>query len=167
MQVAGGGIAAGATTGSGAAKAGDNLLIAGLASQVVTMACCAVLVVDYYFSLRRSKGHRRSEVSDMTRTEEGMVKEDAAITKDATNENCPSHGRPDGGSLRMKALVCTCLVAFVTVFIRCVYRYVPPHIRIHVLIQLLTAELSTIELAGGWNDALMRNEILFSVLDGM
>ena len=31
---------------------------------------------------------------------------------------------------------------------------------------MLTTELSTIELAGGWNDALMRNEILFSVLDG-
>lgn len=121
-QVAGGGIAAGATKGSGPAKAGDDLLIAGLASQVVTMACCAALVIDYYFSFRRSRG--RHEVGSDVTTEEGMIKDDAAITKDGTNENSASHGLPDRGSMKMKALVCICLVAFVTVFIRCVYRYV-------------------------------------------
>ena len=43
MQIAGGGIAARASEGSSGAEIGKNLLIAGLTSQVVTMAFCACL----------------------------------------------------------------------------------------------------------------------------
>ena len=123
-QVAGGGIAAGATKGSGAAKAGDDLLIAGLASQVATMACCGALVIDYYFSFRRSKDQRNTETLDGLRTEEGVTKEEDMARNTASSEGGPNYTLLDGSNMRMKALVCTCLVAFVTVFIRCVYRYV-------------------------------------------
>ena len=123
-QVAGGRIAAGAAKGSGAAKAGDDLLIAGLASQVATMACCGAFVIDYYFSFRRSKDRRNTDVLDGLRTEEGATKEEDMTRKAVTSEGGVSYPLLDGSGVRMKALVCTCLVAVVAVFIRCVYRYV-------------------------------------------
>lgn len=106
MQVAGGGIAAGATSGSSGAKVGNDLLIAGLVSQVVTMAFCASLVADYHISFRSDRGHSPMELVEQPRISE--------IQSRNKMEEQPSP--------KAKGLVLACSVAFVTVFIRCVYR---------------------------------------------
>lgn len=56
LQAIGGGTAAaGGTTNISLQNVGNNLMIAGIAFQVFTMACCGLLMLDYIIRLRRAE----------------------------------------------------------------------------------------------------------------
>jgi hypothetical protein len=96
IQAVGGGIAASAT--GGLLDTGNSLMIAGIAVQVATMFLCALLAVDFTFKAIKTSNPRN-------------IKGDDCIH------------RPSGRLLNLYLL--SVATAFVTVFIRCVYRYVP------------------------------------------
>jgi hypothetical protein len=55
-----------------------------------------------------------------------------------------------------------CAVAFIAIFIRCVYRCVEQHRPF----ETLTDMCSIPEMSGGWGNPLMQNQVEFMVLDG-
>ncbi|KAK0336843.1 hypothetical protein LTR91_000961 [Friedmanniomyces endolithicus] len=118
VQAGGGGIAA--SDESNLVKIGDDLIVAGISFQMVTMFVCMCLAAD--FGYRLYKDHSMRDVT-MAEVEEGR--------------ELPS-------SFRYYAICSS--VAFVCIFIRCIYR-VP-------------------EMAGGWGAPLMRQQAEFMVLDG-
>ncbi|KAF9872884.1 RTA1 like protein [Colletotrichum karsti] len=120
MQAAGGGMAASADGDDSLADTGNNLMIAGIAFQVVTMGICGLLAIDFAW---RTYSRRRS-------------------TKGSNPWN--QSAEPNW---RFRFYLSASTVAFVTIFIRCIYR-LP-------------------EMAGGWGNELMRKEGEFLVLDGM
>ena len=91
LQGAGGGIAATANTPSNE-RLGNNLMMAGIVWQVVTLLVFAVLVGDYYVRLRS----RRGEMGPTATT----------VSKD----------------LRFRLFAASLLIAFLAIFTRCVYR---------------------------------------------
>jgi len=117
-QAAGGGVASGETI--SLVNIGDDIMIAGIAFQVATMAVCLCLAADFAFQVFRQYGHRRPSIAEV---QEG--------------DELP-------GSFRY--YVACCSVAFVFIFIRCIYR-IP-------------------EMSGGWGNPLMQNETEFMILDG-
>jgi len=129
LQAIGGGTAAGAGNHGQNKKlldAGDALIVAGIAFQVATMAVCAIFMLDYYIRFQRAKkaksaAHLESEYEKNT-----------AYPKTSRN---------------FRIFCFAIAVAFLTIFIRCVYR-LP-------------------EMAGGWGNPLMQDETEFLVLDGM
>jgi hypothetical protein len=111
--------------------------MAGIAFQVATMATCMVLTLDFFIRLRRN-----------------------------TRNNVASTGTP--GALsdpKFKFYLACSAFGFLTIFIRCVYRYV--WINATFDVHLLTLFNSLPEMAGGWGGELMRREAEFMVLDGM
>jgi hypothetical protein len=91
LQAVGGGIAGGATT-VDTIEIGNNIIIAGIAFQVVTMAFCGVLTIHY--SVRRFL-HRSSKSESRN---------------------------PGSGSARAVMFQGAVAFAFITVLIRCIYR---------------------------------------------
>ncbi|KAL6711495.1 hypothetical protein ACN47E_004429 [Coniothyrium glycines] len=127
LQAIGGGMAAaGGTHNAALINAGNNLIVAGIALQVVTMSVCGGLVLVYVFRYRKA---RKNLASD--------EKSAYALDKEQGDINL--------GKIRLFAWMI--VLAFTTVLIRCIYR-LP-------------------EMAGGWGNALMRNETEFLILDGM
>ncbi|KAK5113242.1 hypothetical protein LTR62_003578 [Meristemomyces frigidus] len=118
IQAGGGGIAA--SDQSNLVKIGDNLIVTGISVQVATMFVCLCLAADFGWQVLK---HHKLRLPGREEVEEG--------------ERLP-------GSFRYYA-ICSG-VAFVLIFIRCVYR-VP-------------------EMAGGWGNPLMRNQAEFMVFDG-
>jgi len=113
-----------------------------------------LLVGDYCLTFRRYRS-----CSSIELVEETMVHENGSKQE--------SKARPWS---TMKGLLSACFVAFLTVFIRCVYRYALAPLDSDVSIYLryrLTNTNRTVELSSGWNSALALNEVTFSVLDGM
>lgn len=95
-QAAGGGIASAATDGDNLLDVGNGLIMAGIAFQVATMATCMVITLDFFIRLRRN-----------------------------TRNNVASTGTP--GALsdpKFKFYLACSAFGFLTIFIRCVYRYV-------------------------------------------
>jgi hypothetical protein len=136
-QAAGGGIASAATDGDNLLDVGNGLIMAGIAFQVATMATCMVITLDFFIRLSRN---RRNNVASL--------------------------GTP--GALsdpRFKFYLACSAFGFLTIFIRCVYRYV--WINVALNSHLLTSFHSLPEMAGGWGGELMRREDEFMVLDGM
>lgn len=107
-QVAGGGMAAGANNGSTSAKVGNDLLIVGLVLQVITMVLCALLVINYLFNFRREQQTDSVQLSGRSEYFRAQI-------------NHETHG---WNRSKVRGVILTTLVAFVAVFIRCVYRYV-------------------------------------------
>ncbi|KAH6644090.1 RTA1 like protein-domain-containing protein [Boeremia exigua] len=103
LQACGGGIAAsGGNTNIKLLNAGNNLIIAGIAFQVATMAGCGVLVLVYIWNYRKGRAVK------------GQVHEKSAyqLGKD--------QGTVSLGKIKLFAAV-VCL-AYATVLIRCIYR---------------------------------------------
>ncbi len=107
LQAIGGGIAASAgdhVTNPELLHAGNGLIVAGIAFQVATMAVCGLLMVDYYIRFRRAK---KTQAQSHTESE---YEKNQAQPKTTRN---------------MKMFCVAIGVAFTTIFIRCIYRYVP------------------------------------------
>lgn len=117
LQGAGGGIAATADPGTSMQDVGTNLMIAGVIFQVVCLAFFGYFLAEYTIRTRR----HRNELSV----------ESTSLFHD-TKFRCFAGGL---------------LLAYITVFTRCVYR-IP-------------------ELTGGWRSELMRNEAEFIALEGV
>jgi hypothetical protein len=128
LQGIGGGMAAaGGTNNKKLIDAGNNMIVAGIAFQVVTMAVCGILVVVYVVRYKMGTSKRNT-----------------------VNEKSAYHLDKENGDIAMwkiKTFGWMVVLAYVTVLIRCIYR-LP-------------------EMAGGWGNALMRNETEFLLLDGM
>jgi hypothetical protein len=139
LQAAGGGVAAAAgNTNVKLLKAGDDIIIAGIAFQVATMSVCGFLGLEFFIRyLKRGPG--------------------LAGEKTSVGRN-------------IKWVIISEVLAYFTVLIRCIYRYVSFTIlSIHLpdLLARLTMETSIPEMAGGWGNPLMQKENEFLVLDGM
>ena len=117
IQAGGGGIAA--SNDSDLVKIGDHLIVAGISFQVATMFVCMCLAADFGFALFKHHNKRR-------------------VTAEEVQE-----GRELPGSFRYYAICSS--IAFLLIFIRCVYR-VP-------------------EMAGGWGGPLMQRQAEFMILD--
>ena len=135
LQAIGGGVASAATVGNkrdkGLLDAGNGLIVAGIAFQVATMAVCALLMADYFRRFHRAKKASMS-----------------ATAMDGAPGSEWEKNRSDPRVKRNFRIFCVAIgIAFITIFIRCVYR-LP-------------------EMAGGWGNTLMRKENEFLLLDGM
>jgi len=117
LQGAGGGLASTADPGSDLQDIGTNLMIAGVIFQVVILAFFAWFLTEYVVRTYR----RRDQLSD----------ESMALFQEKS----------------FQCFMGAILVAFVCIFVRCVYR-IP-------------------ELTGGWRSELMRHELEFIVLEGV
>lgn len=132
IQAVGGGVAASAGTGNtfnlSVVNAGDDLIVAGIAFQIFTMATCGVLALDCYLRVRKTKLH--SPVHDSSTSD--------------TLQRYGTNSKRD----RQFQIYCTAIAfAYSTILIRCIYR-IP-------------------EMAGGWGNPRMREEVAFLVLDGL
>ena len=94
LQGAGGGLASSAGPGDrGLLHAGNDLMIAGLASQVFTLLIFAVLAADYFIRALGSHSHELNPATESLRH-----------------------------SMKFKAFLVALVVAYTTILIRCVYR---------------------------------------------
>jgi uncharacterized membrane protein len=117
LQAVGGGFAGGAGDNVKIRNIGTNLMISGIVWQVATLLVFVGLVVDY--ALR-------------TRTAWSDVNPEAKVLLQQT---------------KFRGFLVALAVAFVTVFLRCLYRIA--------------------EMAGGWANPIMRDEIGFDIMEGM
>jgi hypothetical protein len=117
LQGAGGGIAATADPGSSMQDVGTNLMIAGVIFQVVILSVFAACIVDYIIRSNRHKADLSPESTELLNDK------------------------------KFRAFCLAIFIAFMGIFIRCIYR-IP-------------------ELTGGWGSDLMRNEAEFIVLEGV
>lgn len=99
LQAAGGGVAAAAgNTDQLLLKAGDDIIIAGIAFQVFTMSVCGVLTAHYLWTVSR-KGN-------------GITGEKSVDGASTVPPN------------QMRLVLAAGIFAYVTILIRCIYRYV-------------------------------------------
>ncbi|EXJ90344.1 hypothetical protein A1O1_03443 [Capronia coronata CBS 617.96] len=131
LQAIGGGIAAAAgdhptDSGRKLLDAGNALIVAGIAFQVATMAVCGLLMLDFFIRFQRARKARSTTYS------ESEYEKNQGLQKPSRNFRIFCFG---------------IALAFVTIFIRCIYR-LP-------------------EMAGGWGNPLMQDETEFLILDGM
>jgi len=117
LQAVGGGFAGGAGNNVKLRNIGTNLMISGIVWQVATLIAFSGLVIDYALRTRR--------LWDQV--------------------------APDAKSLLMerkfRSFLAAVAMAFVTVFLRCVYRIA--------------------EMVGGWANPIMRDEIGFDIMEGV
>jgi hypothetical protein len=108
VQAIGGGVAASADHGSNKVllQAGDDLIIAGIALQIVTMIVCGLLVLDFF--LRRKKGATQNKSQT-----EGTTSLDATVLVNDTHTKSP---------LRFRLFTYATGFAYATILIRCIYR---------------------------------------------
>jgi len=125
LQGAGGGLASVDTQNQKSPTLGDNVMIAGLASQVFSLTLFAALSAEY--GVRVSRVHAR----------------DVSEEKDSKGKRWMTEKE----AKRLKAFLAAIGLAFLLIYIRCVYRI--------------------IELSGGWNSRLMKEETKFVVLEGV
>lgn len=117
LQGAGGGVAATADSGSSLQGTGNNLMMAGIVWQVFTLMVFAVLASEYARNAFINRAHFSQSVINLL------------------------------SSLRFRLFLSAIVLAFFTVFIRCIYRIA--------------------EMAGGWENSIMQDETDFIVLDGV
>lgn len=122
LQAAGGGLSAGANGDSSQLDLGSNIAIAGIIMQVVTLAIFAALAGLFF--LRRHLARRNG----VPETEEPPV--DRQLQ-----------------TLRFKLFAGAVVIAFLTIFARCVYRIA--------------------EMMGGWGNPLMQDQTEFIALDSV
>jgi len=108
VQAIGGGVAASADHGANKnlLNAGDALIIAGIALQIVTMLVCGTLVLDFF--MRRNKATTQNKAQT-----EGTTSMDAAVLVNDTHTRSP---------LRFRLFCYAIGFAFFTILIRCIYR---------------------------------------------
>ena len=117
LQGAGGGIAATSDNDPSQQLVGNNMMMAGISFQVVTLVVFGLLGALYYIRLSRS------------------------------DANLPASAESVKKSRGFKLFFGGFSLAFVTIFIRCVYRIA--------------------EMAGGWRNPIMQNQTEFIVLDSV
>ena len=122
LQAAGGGLSAGAEGDDSQLELGSNIAIAGIIMQVVTLAIFAALAGLFFLRRHLALRNRASGKEEAT-----------------TN--------PQLQSVRFKLFAGAIIIAFLTTFIRCVYRIA--------------------EMMGGWGNPLMQNEAEFIALDSV
>lgn len=122
LQAVGGGLSAGADDNLSQLNLGSNIAIAGIIMQVVTLAIFACLAGLFF--LRRYLALRNG-----------------ALEEDQTSANSLLQ------SIRFKLFAGAVIIAFLTIFARCVYRIA--------------------EMMGGWGNPLMQNEAEFIALDSV
>ena len=157
LQAIGGGVAAaGGHAHPNVANTGDHIILAGIAFQIVTMLVCAAVIGEYYYRLKNDKPLRPKNVvspgsgsgTDEPETETALP-EDPEKAK-LPNDELARHSDKDRSSVspqKFRVFLWAVAFAFLTIFIRCVYR-MP-------------------EMSGGWGGPIMRKENEFYVLDGM
>ncbi|KAM0554944.1 hypothetical protein ACHAPJ_006680 [Fusarium lateritium] len=120
LQATGGGIAATAgVDNEDTLNLGNNIMMAGIAFQVVTLSIFAILTL--LFLVRRVQGSRSAPLAGSAlRTWQ---------------------------SIRFRCFIGGLFTAFLTIYIRCVYRIA--------------------EMRGGWGNKLMKEEVPFIILEGM
>ena len=163
IQGVGGAVAASATTGDnpdpGMADLGNNLLIAGVSFQVVNMVVCGILMLVYQRRYQNSR-HPAARYSSSSGNE--------SVTPIADFDQLDMPHRTEQSDKRTQQFIYSLVVAYVSIIIRCIYRFVfhilPPSV-IRPL-SLLTRSNSIPEMAAGWGSAIMRNEPTFMVFDG-
>ncbi|RMZ68320.1 sphingoid long-chain base transporter RSB1 [Pyrenophora seminiperda CCB06] len=117
LQGAGGGLAASSDFGSELQDEGTDVMIAGVVFQVFTLTVFGLLLAEYAFRTYRHRDELSPEARSLLR------------------------------SWRFRFFAFAIVLAFTTIFTRCVYR-VP-------------------ELTGGWRSELMREELEFILLEGV
>ncbi|KUJ12280.1 RTA1-domain-containing protein [Mollisia scopiformis] len=113
IQTAGAAMAAG---GGNSVTIGNDVMMVGLVSQVVTLAIFGLMAVDVFFRVRRHRGQFAPSAEALR------------------------------ASKQFKGFLIAVGVAYCTIFIRCVYRIA--------------------EMAGGWSNPIMQDQIAFIILDG-
>ena len=122
LQAAGGGLSAGTNGNYDQLSIGSNIAIAGVIMQVVTLAIFALLAGLFF--LRRYLALRNGA---------------------SKNEEPPA--KPQMQTMRFKLFVGAVVLAFLTIFTRCVYRFA--------------------EMMGGWGNPLMQDQAEFIALDSV
>ena len=117
LQGSGGGIASGADNGSKAQKAGNNLMMAGICFQVFTLLVFGALSTDFILSARKNRNSWSQSAVSLT------------------------------SRSSFKFFVMGMFVAYITIFIRCVYRIA--------------------EMANGWGNSIMQDEGEFIAFEGV
>lgn len=137
LQAAGGGVVNSAGSDIAWMNAGNHIIIAGIAFQVATMSACGLLAIDFFAAFWKNCRRQR-------KSETGSVGE--------TNVE------------RIWTTLSAETVAYFSVLVRCIYRWV----RVCLTWCCLCSQIlfSLPEMAGGWESSLMRNEREFMVLDG-
>lgn len=100
-----------------AQSVGNDVMMVGLVSQVVTLGVFGIMALDVFFRIR----HYNGRLSPSTATLRG--------------------------SRRLRGLLMALIIAYTTILIRCIYRIA--------------------EMAGGWANAIMQNQVAFIILDGL
>lgn len=141
LQAAGGGVAAAAGNDDmDMLKAGDDIIIAGIAFQVATMAVCGIFAVIFFVRVFKHGDGFAGEKNLDTGVSSVVPK-------------------------WMPILVGGEIFAYFTVLIRCIYR---SGATTNPKTKHLANYFSSIpEMAGGWGNPLMQKETEFLVLDGM
>lgn len=109
LQAIGGGIAASAgdrVTDPKLLDAGNGMIVAGIAFQVATMGVCGLLMIDYYIRFQRAK-----KTKSQSHAESDYEK----------NRTLPKTTR------NFRIFCFAIALAFITIFIRCIYRLVESH----------------------------------------
>ncbi|KUJ16877.1 RTA1-domain-containing protein [Mollisia scopiformis] len=114
VQTAGAGMASG---GPSMIKTGNDVMMIGLAFQVVTLAIFRAMALHVWSRISKYKGELSHSTKAMRNTK------------------------------RFKGLIAFIIVVFTTILIRCIYRVA--------------------EMAGGWGNRIMQNQVSFIVLDGV
>jgi hypothetical protein len=117
LQGAGGGLASAADPGSSLMDAGNNTMIGGLIFQVVTLGVFAIFAVEYFIRVYQHRHDLNVETYELRR------------------------------SKRFRLFLVAIFVAWLTIFIRCIYRVV--------------------EMIGGWGNSVMQDELLFNIMDAV
>lgn len=124
LQAAGGGVAASAEHDVDMTNTGNNIIIAGIVFQVVTMAVCGLLAVDFFARMwRRGGGFNVAGGEKMVRLDEmresGIQEEEEEGTAQVQTQ---MQTRPGASAKQLKIVVVAEIVAYLTVLIRCIYR---------------------------------------------
>lgn len=105
LQAVGGGVAAAAGTDPEVLQVGDDIIIAGIAFQVATMAVCGMLGLDFFIRVWRAG---RANGNSLAPSKE--LSQDAGFRPIST--------------MAIKMTITAEVFAYFTVLIRCIYRYV-------------------------------------------
>ncbi|KAI9039832.1 RTA1 domain-containing protein [Aspergillus affinis] len=145
LQAAGGGVAASAEDDLDMTSTGNNIIIAGIVFQVVTMAVCGVLAVDFFARVfRRGGGFSAAAAASGG---EKMVRLDEMRGGETGVEGT------DGNGVPVQEDVAAGAGEGVTA----------KQLKIVVVVEIVAIP----EMAGGWGNPLMQREDEFLVLDGM
>lgn len=128
LQAIGGGVAsAGGNDKPNVAETGDHLIVAGIAFQAVVMAICALVIGEFYWRLRNQRPikNRQAAAKEGSPSPAGSRDEEMATAPLEKRRSEVSVSRNAGGpgvDGKFKIFMCSVGFAFLTIFIRCIYR---------------------------------------------